>query len=369
MKSKAILFFLPLLTLSSCRPKASMDAVTLNSNPNLTRASDLPLHNLEAWFESQDVEKDATRDAIEFGNKFAQKGSRDAHTKAHGCVKATFSVFDNIPDDLKLGFFAKSADYKSWIRFSNSSPEIQPDGARGALGMAIKVMGAQSERDSVAILPNSSQDFLTVNHPTFIVENIKDYMSLQKKPAGYIATHPFTAAIIFQIQARKIANPLETNYFSMSAFAFGKESAVKYRTVPCWKQVTPYPSSPSDSMLSENLVKSLSEKEACFYFQVQKFVNDQKTPVENPMKEWNSENVSKFVTVGKIVIPSQRFNSAEQSRFCENLSFNPWNTTMDHRPLGNINRARRSVYKEISSIRHQARSMPIPNEPTGDETF
>ena len=38
----------------------------------------------------------------------------------------------------------------------------------------------------------------------------------------------------------------------------------------------------------------------------------------------------------------------------------------DHRPLGGINRARRTIYETISRLRHQRNSAPR-REPTGEE--
>ncbi len=360
----------------SCRSGAPIGSQDLAAVASPNPSASLPLHQLEKWFESEENETQITQEAIDFGKTFAmRKGTRDAHTKAHGCVKGTFTVNPNISEDLKVGFFAKAATYKSWIRFSNSSPELKPDGGRDALGMAIKVINGNSADKSVAILPNSSQDFLVVNHPNFIVENIREYMAVQKDPQAYIKNplHLATAGILLKIFSKKTANPLETQYWSMAAYALGDNKAVKYTTVPCSSETSPYPESPSENFLSENLAKTLATKAACFEFKVQRFVNIQRTPVENPMQEWKEKDLfnysNPFETVGRITIPAQKFNSPGQEKFCENISYNPWNTGMENRPLGNLNRTRRSVYKEIAKARHESNSAPFPAEPTGNEVF
>lgn len=46
---------------------------------------------------------------------------RDAHAKAHGCVKAQFRVLDNLPEALQVGIFAEANSYPAWIRYSNGS--------------------------------------------------------------------------------------------------------------------------------------------------------------------------------------------------------------------------------------------------------
>jgi hypothetical protein len=35
------------------------------------------------------------------------------------------------------------------------------------------------------------------------------------------------------------------------------------------------------------------------------------------------------------------------------VSITPWRCTQDHRPLGNIQRARKEVYRQSSLLRHQ----------------
>jgi len=39
-------------------------------------------------------------------------------------------------------------------------------------------------------------------------------------------------------------------------------------------------------------------------------------------------------------------------KFCENLSFDPWHTLPEQRPLGAINRIRLQVHSGISAKRH-----------------
>ncbi len=65
-------------------------------------------------------------------------------------------------------------------------------------------------------------------------------------------------------------------------------------------------------------------------------------------------SVSPFIKVATILIPVQTFESAEQLKVCENLSFTPWHTLEDLRPLGGINRARKKAYEVLSKRRREA---------------
>jgi hypothetical protein len=74
------------------------------------------------------------------------------------------------------------------------------------------------------------------------------------------------------------------------------------------------------------------------------------------------------VTVAKLRLPAQRFDYDAQLAFADNLSYNPWHSLPEHRPLGNQNRARRTMYWELSRLR-QAMNAAAHVEPTGDEVF
>jgi hypothetical protein len=50
------------------------------------------------------------------------------------------------------------------------------------------------------------------------------------------------------------------------------------------------------------------------------------------------------------------------------LTYNPFHTIAEHRPLGNISRARQRMYYELSRLR-QTMNNQQHYEPTGDETF
>jgi hypothetical protein len=90
-------------------------------------------------------------------------------------------------------------------------------------------------------------------------------------------------------------------------------------------------------------------------------------PVEDPMVEW-SEARSPFIKVAEIRIPPQSFRGEEQLTICENLSFTPWHALPEHRPLGGINRMRKTVYETISKLRHQMNAAPR-EEPSAGEDF
>lgn len=72
-------------------------------------------------------------------------------------------------------------------------------------------------------------------------------------------------------------------------------------------------------------------------------------PVEDVTVEWK-ESESPFIPVATIEIDRQDI-AAQNSEFCENLSFSPWHALLEHEPVGGLNRARKIVYQNISRYR------------------
>jgi len=98
--------------------------------------------------------------------------------------------------------------------------------------------------------------------------------------------------------------------------------------------------------------KTLKQKDACFNFYVQLNKGNFETmPIEDATKLWDAKT-SPYIQVAQINIPKQEFESKEQMQFCEDLSFTPWHSLPEHKPLGATNRVRKTVYETISNYRH-----------------
>jgi hypothetical protein len=113
------------------------------------------------------------------------------------------------------------------------------------------------------------------------------------------------------------------------------------------------------------MVDQLKTGSACFNFMVQFQKDPYNQPIEDAFIEWDEEKTS-FIKVAQLRIPSQTFDTPEKNTFCEHLSFNPWHARTEHRPLGNMNRARKVVYDHISKVRHQMNGVERI-EPMGNE--
>jgi hypothetical protein len=287
---------------------------------------------------------------------------RDAHAKAHGCVRAQFRVLDDLPPALRVGVFAQPRTFPAWIRFSNGSGSPQRDSIGDGRGMAIKLMG-------VAESASTTQDFVMINYPAFFVRNASDYVDLQtaSNPLRFFfpGLNPFhfrlaELTVARAIIAQSVLNPLNARYWSMTPYCLG-DAACKFSARPAGP-ASPFIGTGEPEFLRANLERHFAEASASFDFMVQLRTRPDSMPIEDPTVIWD-EGAAPFVPVASITIPEQSFDSAEQNAFCENLSFSPWHCIDAHRPLGGINRVRRVVYEAISRLRHDLNGVPR-REPT-----
>jgi hypothetical protein len=102
--------------------------------------------------------------------------------------------------------------------------------------------------------------------------------------------------------------------------------------------------------------KRLASGTACFDFMVQLQVPGKNMPVEDTTVEW-SENDSPFIPVARIEILKQQFEANNQ--LGENVSFNPWHSLPEHKPIGVMNRIRKAVYLGVSRYRRDMNGVAL----------
>lgn len=296
------------------------------------------------------------------------RARRDVHTKAHGCVRAEFHVAETLPQSLAKGIFIPGKTYQAWIRFSNGSRDAsQADIKRDARGMAIKILAVSGKKLLENEAEASTQDFIMINHPVFFANDPSRYLSLMQD----INSQSFLKKlhIPFALGAKgtfialntnsKISNPLQTRYWSMVPYQLGvgaDRQAVKYSARSCSSEIDAIPKQPSPNFLRDKLRNTLQHGDACMQFLVQPRTSNSLS-VEDSMTEW-TEKQSPFYQVATIRIPQQVFDTAEQNAFCENLSFTPWHSLPEHKPLGGTNRLRKVIYDRISQVRHEMNAVP-----------
>ena len=238
---------------------------------------------------------------------------RDAHPKAHGCVRATFRVADDLAPDLAVGVFVPGKSYETVIRFSNGNPDATRADAKGdARGMAIKLIGVPGDKLLSSEPDASTQDFILINSPRFFADDPSRYQKLiargSSTSALVQATAPFALGLKGMLIARKIgastiASPLETRYWSSVPYRLGLGAdrvAVKYSARPCVPGTSTIPKDPGPDFLREAMARTLASTSVCFDFLVQVRSGPQMS-VEDPRDEW-LEADAPFVRVATIDI-------------------------------------------------------------------
>ncbi|MBI1447731.1 catalase family protein [Acinetobacter sp. AC1-2] len=294
---------------------------------------------------------------------------RDAHPKAHGCVRAEFHVSKNIPAQFAKGIFIPDQSYQAWIRFSNASNDASSaDIDKDARGIAIKLLGVSGTKILESEKQATTQDFIMINHPVFFANDAKRYLSFINDVNSHNMIRklhiPFALGFKGTMNAlgarnSQIANPLYARYWSMVPYQLGlgnDRQAVKYSVRACSVTANNLPKNPSHDFLREALKNTLQQTDACMEFLIQPRTSN-KMLVEDSMTEWD-EKAAPFYQVATIHIPKQNFDTPEQNKFCENLSFTPWHALPAHKPLGAVNRMRKVIYENISRVRHDMNSAP-----------
>ena len=295
---------------------------------------------------------------------------RDAHRRMHGVVKAEFIIEPDLPEQLRIGIFKQPRIFPAWIRFSNANSDIGPDIRRGIRGMAIKVMNVEGDKILAGEKHEATQDFLLISMNVFLTKDVKQFDDLTKAFTGsmlskivFFVCHLRVIRNVFW-SMKKFANPLQIRYWSTTPYLFGN-AAVKYSAIPHVKAADSIPDNPDDDFLRNAMIRQLAKEAAVFDFAVQFQTDAEKMPIEDPGREW-SETASPFRKVATIRIFPQHFDDEQQRQFGENLSFTPWHSLPEHRPLGGINRARQFIYQIISTFRHAKNNVPM-KEPTSFE--
>jgi hypothetical protein len=302
---------------------------------------------------------------------------RGGNTKTHGIVRAEFIVHENLAPELRQGIYAEPHTYKAWVRFSGPGPYITPDiDDVGFMSISVKLMGVPGPK--LMEEEKFTQDMFGVSPPTFVTPDTIANAQLQVESLKnaqifyFLNLHrPHMLDFIMQgLWIKTQSSPLEAPYFSCVPYLLGEGQAMQYSFLPMSShrsRVPRLPLRPPDDYLRQAMANTLATEDASFDVRVQLQTDSHLMPIENAGVYW-SEKLSPRRSVATLRIPKQTFTSQAQMDFARKLSFNPWHSIPEHRPLGNQSRARRRMYDTLSKYRHSMNNVPL-YEPNGDEIF
>jgi hypothetical protein len=281
---------------------------------------------------------------------------RDAHPKHHGCVRAAFVVGHDVPKDLAVGLFARPATYDAWVRFSNQHGTAQADAVGDIRGAAIKILGVPGPKLLPGCEDATAHDLVLITTTRFVTRDVKQFHDLiaamvagRWRLLAFLARH-FRVGWNLWRSLERFANLLEITYTSPTPYLLGAK-AVRYRLEPRRSRQAAMPTEPSDNFLRQRLGEDLASGPAEFAFMVQVQTDPARMPIEDPGVAW-PERLSPYRAVATLRILRQDVESHDQMALAEHISFNPWRCLAEHRPLGGINRARKTIYAGLSDFRH-----------------
>jgi len=305
---------------------------------------------------------------------------RGGNTKTHGVVRATVTIHDNLPERCRIGIFANPRSYPAYVRYAGPGPNVPSDIQDvGFLSMSVKVMGVPGKK--LMDEEKFTQDFITTSGgPTFVTPNTRENAKLQYwslvDMTLYYFINPFDSHFLdMAMQSlwnETQYNPLERRYWSCTPYLLGEGQAVMYSFMPktdvIYRKIPglPFGKVPFN-YLRDNMSKTLNEKDVEFDLMIQFQTDPHLMPIEDSSVRW-PETLSPFIPVATVHIPKQQFDSEALIEFTKRLKMNPWHCLPEHRPLGNLNRARFRLYRELSNFRQQM-NQTSHLEPTGDEVF
>jgi hypothetical protein len=302
---------------------------------------------------------------------------RGGNTKTQGIVRGEFIVHDDLPSQFRHGIYEKGQRFPAWVRFSGPGPYITPDiDDVGFMSISIKLMGVPGPK--LIDEERFTLDMFGVSTPTFVTPDVRANAQLQIESVKnaqifYFLNlkRPHVLDMIMQsLWVKTQSSPFEAPYFSCVPYLLGEGQAMQYSVWPKTRTRTPIPRlpfRPPDDYLRDAMVASLSAGDVEFDIRIQLQADPHLMPIENNAVLW-PEKLCPRVSVATLRLPKQKFNSPAQMAFAKQLSYNPWHTIAEHRPLGNQSRARRRMYLALSGLRHSMNEIPH-YEPTGDEVF
>src|SRR5262245_818735 len=303
------------------------------------------------------------RDILKVQLKYKKKsGSSGIERASHakmllGVSNGTLRVLPEIPEQSRVGPIQPGKEYAVTIRFSNASGSCRPDTLRDLRGAAIRIR----------ISDQQSQDLFVANYPTAHVRDARQFVAFSKAMAGSpklliprLLLHlgpfraPRTIGNLLRATRRQVRSLALESYWSRGPILWGDAGPVRYLLRPAADtQGAPKPRSPRADYLREEITARLRDGDIAFDVYLQPFVSEWATPIENFAAAWK-EKASQPILVATLSIPQQDIDAAEgraMERLVDQLSFNPWYTSDAFRPLGNMNRARRTAYRASSAQR------------------
>jgi len=277
---------------------------------------------------------------------------RALHRKQLLALRATLDVLPNLPVHASHGLFALPGSHEAWVRLSNGGTDRARDTTPDIRGFAIKVRGLRGP----GALGNTTeaQDFLLINQEMFGFPKSEEFVGLVMAASRgkgallsyLVGRYGFFGALKLMKQfaaalGKKFTGFATERMHSAAPIACGPYAA-RVRLLPARDK----PLADASDDWAADFGRQLASGPLVHELQLQFFVDEQRTPIEDASVNW-TEDVAPYVTVARLTIPQQVLDDAAAAALTKEVEqavFDPWDALAEHRPLGDVMRARKAVY-------------------------
>ncbi len=285
--------------------------------------------------------------------KSAKYGTgRALHRKQLTAARGTLEVLGGLPEFARQGLFAAPAKFETLVRLSNGGLDSAPDKMPDIRGFAFRVLGVEGE-SALGNGPAKSQDFLLINQENFAFPKSDEFVAFVEAAAnghGALLKFLFKRYGLFGAPGR-LVKMVKAMGRPFGGFAVEPlHSAVPIACGPYAVRVclVPHPSNgvadpEAKAAWGADFSRRLAGQDLAWDLQLQPFVSESLTPIEDASVNWASD----FTTVARLVLPKQDTKSAAGQALSSQAEagvFDPWQALAAHRPLGDVQRARKVVY-------------------------
>jgi len=279
---------------------------------------------------------------------------RALHRKQLTAAHGTLEVLDGLPAHARHGLFERPGDHDVWVRLSNGGLDKAPDKAPDIRGFSLRVFGVEGD-SALGNGPARSQDFTLINHEAFAFAGSADFVAFvvaASQGTGALFKHvvnrygifggPRQLARMLKVAGKAFSGFATENLFSAVPMANGPYAA-RVRLMPAASNGNPAPGALAD--WDADFSDRLARGPLHWDLQLQFFASEETTPIENPTVNWPTP----YVTVARLMLPRQDTRGKEGRALAEKVEacvIDPWQALAAHRPLGDVQRARKVVYFE-----------------------
>lgn len=276
---------------------------------------------------------------------------RALHRKTLAAARGELEVMAERPDFARHGLFATPRRFETWVRLSNGGFDRASDRAPDIRGFALRVLGVDGE--SALGGPATAQCFTLINQEVFSFPGSAEFIAFaiaasngQGALLKYLIKRygllggPAKLLGFVRVATRPFGGFATEPFNSVLPMACGPY-AVRVRIEPDAGNGSASPDAKAD--WGRDFSGRLARQDLAWTVLLQPYLDERRTPIEDASVDWPSA----WSPVARLRLPRQDTASAEGQALVEQVEaavFDPWQALAVHRPLGDVQRARKVVY-------------------------